>query len=221
MRRLPYILISTIAHAAAGLVVYTASVLSGSPDPSPRLNLHAGSSTRVSVALRTPSAPAEFVELEVPLPRLPVHDPDPSASEFREEKAAEIVVEPLIAAAPRPEPTLDRPMSANRIPVPPDLSDPGTAELEVAPVEVSTPPPAYPRLARRRGLEGFVVIEYAIGVDGACTDVAVGESSGIDLFDEAALEAVRSWRFQPARRRSVPVVSRHRIRFTFRMEDRS
>jgi TonB family protein len=56
------------------------------------------------------------------------------------------------------------------------------------------------------------VLELVVGTDGAITDARV--TSGTPPFDEAALRAVRAWRFEPARREGRPVAAR--IRYTLR-----
>jgi protein TonB len=62
------------------------------------------------------------------------------------------------------------------------------------------PPPAYPRMLLRRGVEGSVLVRAQVQDDGHCSRVLLKESSGFRLFDEAALSAVKDWRFVPARR---------------------
>jgi TonB family protein len=59
-------------------------------------------------------------------------------------------------------------------------------------------PPAYPPDARRRRQAGTVVVHVIVEVDGRASQVNIRSSSGHDLLDRAALEAVRSWRFLPA-----------------------
>ncbi|MEF3194313.1 MAG: energy transducer TonB [Halothiobacillaceae bacterium] len=49
----------------------------------------------------------------------------------------------------------------------------------------------YPRMARRLGLEGRVVVAFTVEADGRLARVRVVESSGSEVLDEAALEAVR------------------------------
>ena len=49
----------------------------------------------------------------------------------------------------------------------------------------------YPRMARRLGLEGRVVLGFTILADGRLAGLRVVQSSGSELLDEAALEAVR------------------------------
>ncbi len=65
-------------------------------------------------------------------------------------------------------------------------------------------PPDYTENARRAGLEGEVLLEVVVGPDGGVRDVRVMRRLGAGL-DERAIEAVRQWRFSPARRLGTPV----------------
>jgi TonB family protein len=58
--------------------------------------------------------------------------------------------------------------------------------------------------ARRRGIEGDVVLEIVVRRDGGVGGVRVLRSLGAGL-DEKAIAAVRQWRFTPARRQGAPV----------------
>jgi len=70
------------------------------------------------------------------------------------------------------------------------------------------PPPAYPAVARRRGLQGTVTVRVLVGADGSIESADVADSSGSDALDDAALETVRSrWRFVPARHDGLAVES--------------
>jgi protein TonB len=60
-------------------------------------------------------------------------------------------------------------------------------------------PPAYPLAARRMGLQGRVVLQVEVLAAGRCGRIAIQTSSGYAMLDNAALEAVKSWRFVPAR----------------------
>lgn len=57
--------------------------------------------------------------------------------------------------------------------------------------------PMYPRRARARGQEGYVLVEFTIGVNGHVKDAVVISSSPKGVFDEAALKAVRDFRYRP------------------------
>jgi TonB family protein len=60
--------------------------------------------------------------------------------------------------------------------------------------------PAYPQLARLRGYQGVVVLFVEVLADGRVGQVGIKRSVGHDILDRAALEAVRTWRFEPGRR---------------------
>lgn len=75
-----------------------------------------------------------------------------------------------------------------------------------APVAVENQPPDYPELARRRGWEGTVLLAVRVGMDGRVDQAGVRTGSSYRLLDEAALEAVRRWRFQPGTRNGRPEV---------------
>lgn len=64
------------------------------------------------------------------------------------------------------------------------------------------PPPVYPRNALRKRMQGIVMIEVRVSSHGLPMRVALERSSGYAMLDEAALEAVRKWKFVPARRGS-------------------
>jgi len=86
----------------------------------------------------------------------------------------------------------------------------GATPVEETPViwklkPVETRPPVYPPRCLRMGIEGTVRVRVLVGEDGRPQEVTIGKSSGESALDESALEAVRTWRFEPARRNGVPV----------------
>jgi len=68
--------------------------------------------------------------------------------------------------------------------------------------------PEYPDIARRAGVEGTVTLHLVVGRDGKVEDVQVFRSTPRLIFDRAASEAVREWRYEPARVDGRPVRSR-------------
>lgn len=62
------------------------------------------------------------------------------------------------------------------------------------------PPPQYPAMSRRLGEQGRTLLRVIVSADGAAVSVALQTSSGSSRLDEAALDAVRRWRFVPAKR---------------------
>jgi protein TonB len=65
---------------------------------------------------------------------------------------------------------------------------------------LDNPAPAYPALARRQREEGRVLLRVLVGADGRAERVEIATSSGFERLDRAAQEAVRRWRFVPAKR---------------------
>jgi TonB family protein len=55
----------------------------------------------------------------------------------------------------------------------------------------------YPEAAKQQGIEGYVVVGYDVDVEGRVVGARVVRSEPAGVFDEAALNAVRSWRFNP------------------------
>ncbi len=70
------------------------------------------------------------------------------------------------------------------------------------------PRPVYPKIARRRGLQGIVLLEVLVFADGQVEKTFLLESSGYRSLDRAALRAVRRWQFKPATSLGLPVASR-------------
>ena len=74
----------------------------------------------------------------------------------------------------------------------------------VAPGLLREVKPDYSEDARKRGIEGDVVLEIIVRSDGSVGSVKVLQGLGAGL-DQRAVDAVRQWRFSPARRLGTPV----------------
>jgi protein TonB len=79
-------------------------------------------------------------------------------------------------------------------------------------------PPAYPELARQRGQEGQVVLLVHVDMRGNPTKVLVEASSEHALLDQAAVRAIRRWKFNPASRNGEAVPGTVRVPVTFRLQ---
>jgi protein TonB len=77
-------------------------------------------------------------------------------------------------------------------------------------------PPVYPDRARQRGEHGRVVLRVDVSSDGMPVGVSVAQSSGHPALDEAAIAAVRQWRFVAAMRggTAVPAAANVPVQFT-------
>jgi protein TonB len=80
------------------------------------------------------------------------------------------------------------------------------------------PPPRYPVEARRGGVEGTVTLRVWVAADGAATRVEVDRSSGHRALDDAAVGAVKNWRFVPARRGDEAVEGLVTVPLVFRLD---
>jgi protein TonB len=65
---------------------------------------------------------------------------------------------------------------------------------------LNNPPPTYPSLSRRMREQGTVILRVRVREDGLAAEVDLHHGSGHRRLDEAAMKAVRHWRFIPARR---------------------
>lgn len=102
--------------------------------------------------------------------------------------------------------TPSQPVDAPQLPTPAAQEASRTATTSPEPLpSYSNPKPLYPELARKRGQEGRVLLSANIDEKGELTELRVDKSSGFSLLDEAALKAVRRWRFKPALRAGMPV----------------
>lgn len=81
------------------------------------------------------------------------------------------------------------------------------------------PKPEYPALAKRRQWEGRVLLKVRVLANGSVAAVSVETSSGHELLDEAALEAVRQWHFVPAKRGGQAVDSWVNVPINFNLLD--
>lgn len=123
-----------------------------------------------------------------------------------------------VPQAPRPVPQQPRTSSpalalaALAVPVPADpplsVVTPTWVAPDVAPplvaarLDADSPlnlPPRYPASSRRAREEGIVVLVVRVSAEGLAEEVSIRQGSAYPALDQAALEAVRRWRFLPAR----------------------
>ncbi|MGE0461170.1 MAG: energy transducer TonB [Vicinamibacterales bacterium] len=207
--------LSLAAHVAAIIAIVGATVLG--PVVLPGL----ASSDIIYTTIALPSAPPPPAP---PVPRDPgPPPPNPNAAPTAAPEG--IAPEPVRPESPWPS---DEPLSgivpgASSIdtivaepPAPPPASPPAPvrpgAEIRV-PAKIYDVAPLYPAIARAARVQGLVIIEATIGTDGAVQDARVLRS--VPLLDEAALAAVRQWRYSPTllNGRPVPVVMTVTVNF--------
>jgi protein TonB len=82
-----------------------------------------------------------------------------------------------------------------------------------------TPRPDYPESARREGRQGGVLLRVLVDEQGRSKKIEINRSSGSEALDRAAAEAIKHWRFIPARYGDQPVESWIRIPIDFSLAD--
>ena len=144
--------------------------------------------------------------LQQPRPT-PVPTPLPSLSKQAEASPSAPliapVVTPVVAAANSAPATPSAPAAAPSASAskaaPPSLVLP-SSDADY----LNNPPPAYPRLSKRMGEQGTVIVRVFIGLQGTAEQAEIRTSSGFDRLDKAALETVQRWRYVPGKRHGTP-----------------
>jgi len=65
---------------------------------------------------------------------------------------------------------------------------------------LNNPAPVYPRMSRRMGEQGTVMVRVLINADGRAEQAEIRTSSGYARLDDAALDTVKRWRYVPGKR---------------------
>ncbi|MDB6168849.1 MAG: TonB family protein [Verrucomicrobia bacterium] len=99
----------------------------------------------------------------------------------------------------------------------PYASEPDADGTMVPPRAVRQTRPIYPMEMRRSGMRGEVVVDFVVDLEGRVTQAFVARSMN-PAFDEPALEAVRSWRFEPGRKGKIPVNTHLQVPVFFQLE---
>lgn len=183
--------------------------------------------------LQTEAAPIFQVSLEkLPPPRLPpqieqpTSDQPPPPTDAVKPRPKQTRPVPILVDTPTADPVPpDTEVKPYEIgdellpgepgpPMPEGVPD-GDATVDTGPAEetpviwnmklVDMRPPVYPPRCLRLGIEGRVRVRVLVGENGRPQEVTIGQSSGESALDQAALDAVRTWRFEPAKRDGVPV----------------
>lgn len=141
-------------------------------------------------APQPPAAPVSFTPI-TPAPEIPVETP----------RTATMLT---LTTVPEAAPPQARPAA-------PQVTPP-----DYAAAYLDNPPPAYPTIAKRAGEQGKVILHVHVAITGHADAVEVRTSSGSPRLDLAALEAVKRWRFVPARQgdQAVPAWVLVPINFT-------
>lgn len=227
---------STPNWPVAGLVLAVHAVLLWAitqlDQPAPQLA--AGEPLMVRF-IEAPPAPEPVTPPTKPAPKIkPVPKPKPQVERPPEPvKRPKPVKKPLIAqtrpkpvpmeTAPKPPPRREPVAQPLPKPSPPVQSAPERAprsapnsdtakEAPIIPPNIvaayrDNPPPDYPMRSRRLGEQGKVLLRVHVNTSGHVSQIKIQRSCGHRRLDRAAVEAVRNWRFAPARRAGQPIAA--------------
>jgi len=168
------VLLVVLAHVLL-LWIYTPSFSQSKPSP-----------REMSISMAMPSPPqtaaAEPKPQEKPKPVKPEPAPQVAAAE-------------IPAEAPIPPPPVES------SPAQPENTSPSQLDREpdYHAAYLKNPLPAYPMVARRMGWQGKVVLNVEVLESGLPGQIKLHQSSGRDVLDNAAIQAVSGWRFVAAR----------------------
>lgn len=134
----------------------------------------------------TPLPVEEILTSEKPeVEPVPIPTPTPQAT-------------PVPTPKPTPKPVI-KPETLQKKPTtkPSAAAVPRGKMVEARPDYASNPPPRYPDIARRKGWEGEVIIRAQVNAAGRVTSASVIRKSRYAVLDQAAVAAVRKWKFKP------------------------
>ena len=185
-------------------VFWTPAILPPSPPPSPVATARQAEPAADAEAATTPlEAPAGVSRERLIVTEPPVDAPAIDASGAIPGAGVPGGTGTVLPDAPQPVAPAAAPVPAGALVTPP--------------VKVRDVSPVYPETARLAKVEGFVIIEAVIGVGGDVQETKVLKSTQ-PLLAEAAVAAVRQWKYTPTRLggRPVPVVMTVTVNFRLR-----
>ncbi len=78
--------------------------------------------------------------------------------------------------------------------------------------------PKFPPAASQRGIDGWVDLQFLVNTDGSVGELTIVGAQPVGIFEQAALDAVRHWHYQPLMRDGQAVTQRARVRLRFAMQ---
>lgn len=83
---------------------------------------------------------------------------------------------------------------------------------------LNNPKPNYPNLSRRAGEQGRVLFKVLVGTNGETESVEIAKTSGFERLDQAGLDAVKQWRFVPAKKNNQTISAYVVVPVSFSLE---
>ena len=144
-------------------------------------------------------------------------DPDPPETKTAERPDTEIEApEPPVLVFAGPDRS-GGPLVPQVLPPTPVLT-PGPARNAGVLMPIATLAPQFPGRCQARGTEGYAVVRYDVTSDGRVANAQVVERSH-RCFEDAALQAIRGWRYQPSFGSEAYAVRGLTQRFAFELDE--
>jgi len=80
-------------------------------------------------------------------------------------------------------------------------------------------PPIYPMLATRRGIEGYVTVEFLVTKKGLVQQIRILDSRPEHVFDKSVTNCVSQWKFKPGTIEGIPVATLAQTTIRFKLEN--
>ena len=80
---------------------------------------------------------------------------------------------------------------------------------------IKNPHPPYPIVARKKGLQGKLILKVSINNDGSVKTVVIGKSSGHKILDKVSKETIEKWVFIPAKKMGEAVEDNIKVPIRF------
>lgn len=172
-----------------------------------------------AAAIRRPERPRPSeiarAKVEDPTPQPVAPTPDPVQARDPIEVTPSTVATLPAISEPAPAPassapaatstTMELPASAPVVAAKPSSTAPEAITRTARPLGGYQVRPTYPTAPRRLGIQGTTLLRVHVLADGRIGEVLVESSAGHPDLDQAAIGAIRGWRFDPARRGNEPV----------------
>ena len=164
----------------------------------------------LSISVTLPSPPQTAAVKPKPAEK-PVVKPIPVESQPVQQAAEPDMPVETMAPSPPVESAPAQPENAA-----PSLPD---REPDYQAAYLNNPLPSYPMVARRMGWQGRVVLNVEVLESGLPGQIKLHQSSGRDVLDNAAMQAVRGWRFVPSRQNGQAVAKSFLVPIPFILKE--
>jgi len=151
----------------------------------------------------------------------------PEATQPEEQPEVKIkpdIEQPVASDQPPPEVQFDEPVTPPaEVPIPASANAVTGTQQQGAPAKdlktANRVDPTYPPASRRAGEQGTVRLKVLVDTNGRASNVEVTQGSGFARLDQAAVEAVRKWRFEAATDGEKKIQAYTQVAVTFKLTE--